>query len=411
MKNVSIFRAVITLAPLLLLLLPATAEAACVQGKLSTWWEVGGFCDQTVRTCTGWHYTKVSQNTFQPIREMKIEVLNEAGTSVLATGNTNSSGDYAMCYSGSPASVRVRLNFTQLNSSFSIRQSNGGTWFSDCSLSGLGSGTNTRNCTWGSNNAPHLHTSLYEQAFVTLKNTVNAMDGVRSGFTSAQVRMNASGSNTWGYDKIVNIANGHELNWTVAHEIGHVASHLASRSRYLGTDDSNKGAGVVYDACGGNNSTTWTSTDECRDAVWTEAIAQAFATWALQNASATNPCTASSLAEAECLLGGGWNLETTPTCASRMRIQDAVRYMWDHFDTPATTPGDNTTIAKDEWDGILNRYPGGRGNRAKDENWCCTFWSCWPCDHDDKNLSDWEHHVDSHVGVDTATLRANNCSN
>lgn len=92
-----------------------------------------------------------------------------------------------------------------------------------------------------------------------------------------------------------------------------------------------------------------------------------------------------------------------------MRIQDGVRYMWDHFDTPAVTPGDNATIAKDEWDAILNRYPQGRGNRAKDENWCCAFDTCYPCFHDEKNMVDWEHHVDSHVGVETSGLRLNNC--
>jgi hypothetical protein len=410
MEKVKICRAMIALVATLLVL-PATAEAACVQGTLYTWWEVGGYCDRNLRTCTEWNYTNLSQNTYQPIREMKVEVVNEAGTSVLATGNTNSLGQYNICYAGSPTAVRVRLKLAHLSDAFSIRQSNGGTWFTDCAQSGLGSGTNLRNCYWGSNNAPHLHVSLYEQAYISLKNAVNEMDGVRSGFTNAQIRMNAGSSNTYGYDKIVNIANGHELNWVVAHEIGHVLSHMGSRDRYLGTDSSNKGPGVQYDACGGNDGTTWTSVDECRDAVWTESIAQLFATWSLQSASATNPCTASGLAEMECLSGGGFDLEATPACAARMRIQDSLRYMWDHFDTPANTVGDNTTIAKDTWDAILNRYPGGRANRAKDENWCCTFWSCWSCDHDDKNLVDWESHVDAQVGVDTAALRSVNCSN
>jgi hypothetical protein len=214
-------------------------------------------------------------------------------------------------------------------------------------------------------------------------------------FNNVSIRMDHTGSATFGYDKIINILDSTtaELNFaTVMHEMGHVSTHLGSQLQYLGPDSGNKGAGVVYDACGGNTSWDFYSNDECGDVVFMESIAEHFGAWARQLPNTKKPCTGRAGRQEACQ-PSGFNLETPEACSTRKRVVDYTRYLWDTYDSDKPGDTEYADIDEDVYDEALVAYPIGRDNHDKSENWCCTFWTCNPCDHDDKNMSDYDFHL------------------
>lgn len=381
------------------------SHATCVNGKVEFWWELGNYCDSGDRDCSNWRYTSASQDTWVPLKEVIFELRDGSSNNLLATGDVDNSGNFSTCYSGSASSLLVRFFPEHKSGAFQVQTSSGGRWVFNCSTS-TGSG-DLGTCRYGSNGSPNAVASVYYTGYAFLKNVANQMDRVEGGFTNVSVRMDSDATETRGYDKVVKLggSSSHEFGFhSTNHEMGHVASHMASRSQYLGPDNSNKSAGIVYDACGGNTSHTFFSTDECKDAVDHEGLADFFGSMARLRGTSENPCESLASRAEECLDDGdSFDLESN-VCPSSGRDQESqvVRYLWDTFDPSRSTP-------QDEYDEILNRYPNGRNNHDKSENWCCTFWVCDPCDHDEKNTADFNHHFEAQTGEDGVSLLNAHC--
>lgn len=257
-------------------------------------------------------------------------------------------------------------------------------------------------CSYGSNGSPNAIASVYYTGYAFLKNTANAMDRVKSGFTNVGVRMVNTASNTWGWDKVINITGTTRVEHgfaTTMHEMGHVAQAMASRNRYLGPDSSNKGAGIVYNACGGNSTWAFDSSDECKNVILHEGAAESFAFMARMRGGSANPCTSRVSRAEECADGDStFNLESNVCPSSgRAEARQVVRYFWDTFDSSGNTD-------KDNYDEAWYRFPNGRDNREKSEDWCCTFWTCSPCNPDQRQTNDFDYHLELVTGNDTTLL-------
>lgn len=111
-------RFILALMTGMVLMFSGEAHAACINGKVEFWWELGNYCDSNDRTCTDWRYTDSPQDTWWPMKEVIFEVRKVNSSTVLATGDVDDQGNFAACYSGTESQVDVKFWPEQQERSF-----------------------------------------------------------------------------------------------------------------------------------------------------------------------------------------------------------------------------------------------------------------------------------------------------
>lgn len=403
---------------LLALLLTATcaswsfdAAAACITGQIGFRWALGNYCDWdddddpangNNRDCTGWKYARTRPAVDVedvPVKEAKVQVFT-LNDQPLASGELNTDGEYDICYSGTQTQVKVQFRAEHKSGAFSIRSSSGAQWVTIRTRAGTGFG---QHAPIGTEASPSAVWNMYYSAYASLKNVAKQMDITNGTFTGVEIWTDSESTQTRGYDKWITVADslGDEFGMAaIPHEIGHVLHHMSSQSTYLGCDNSNKGFGVDYEACGGDGGHGLYSVDDCADSRYAEGLATFFAAAAIENRDAENECWALANPNEQCLNVYALDrvmLESNSCPSSGQNEAQITQYLWDTYDASTYTPLDG-------YDDILHLFPNGRADHNKSENWCCTAWYCTPCDHNDYNILDFAYHRGTYEFLSTHCL-------
>ncbi len=395
----------------------AEAHNGYVYGRLEFYQAQGNYCPSSGGAdCTGAKYREADFHRYSPVRHAKVWLRNVNNGNIIGTSSTNNSGDYAIHFDTNNTlnNVDVYWRLEEADGVFRILKSTGGRYRYDTSNRNIGSGNaiqfNMGTRRWGSLSSPNLGTNIYDGATRAYHDGLDASATMRNRFTGVDIeRYHTNDCPTSCLEeaagKLIYMDGKAHLRplARVAHEMGHMASYLASP-----TIRSNNGTLIL--GCGStfNGNDGWSmETEEFRCTAMEEAFASVVALYAFYNDTADDPWFCNS--EEDCHVANPqFAVETHPDggCNNDMERWPgaALAYLWDVIDDNG-----NDTIDESFADLIdtLGAYDVGFGNHDVNEQ----FNSSWAYDRrEGRSAWDFAWNMDHrHSGVDTEDLWDDNC--
>ncbi len=388
------------------------ASSGTIAGKLYFYQNQGNYCP-TGRDCTGARYREAEYHTNQPIANAKVYIRRKSDDTVLGQGTTGTDGAYSIHWTdpSTSADVEGQIVFRGENKDgrFQIRNTDLGywIWWSNVTLQ-RGETTEAGTRTWGNSSSPHALSNLYDGANSMWSSSLTNSARMRAKFTDLDIVAydgeacpTSCASGPKNRVTIDSSESAYRPQARVMHEMGHIASYLAS--------DGYKQAGSGTDAyCFGGESSPcgWGMTEAEWAAVHFE---EAFATFlgdvAFYGHSALEPRTCNS--SSSC---GNHDLETSggtscPTDDNRRPI-NAVRYFWDVYDDHSDYTGESLSESMFVFIDTMHDYENGVGDGQRNEVWDADLSSI--DDRDGRSCIDFRENMKKD-GPDSTLQLAHNC--
>lgn len=391
----------------------ALGESGYIAGTIKHFNRIGNYCPSS-SNCTGAKYTQSEYNTALPVKNAKVTlnvVFNQgSGETVIpiGTGSTNSNGYYKFYWYINPSDwtnyttngvFQLRWNPAHKDNRFTIKSSSGGTWFFWGSVSSLTSGTTYNSPQslgtkqWGSSNSPNALTNLYEGAERMWEN-LSTSSRMNTYFTGIDIiawdDSECSTSCAYGDDKRIVIdseGSAYKPQGRVMHEMGHIASHLASRDQSVKTCANLRSS---YNYATQTNFGWELDSQENGCIQFEEGLATFFADTAFYSQDAVSPAT--------CISDGICNLMLEPssgavgTCASgedRWALT-VDRFLWDLYDNNIDFTSETFSYTLDDLINVIYEFPNGTDDYQKNEPWNSTLTSV--VDLDGRSGTDYLYH-------------------
>jgi hypothetical protein len=371
----------------------AQADTGWLVGTWSVWNKNGNYCP-TTNACTGARYTQASFDTWVPVSNALIYILDPSGA-VVGSGGTDDNGYYSIgWYTPLPvANLRVRVHAYHKNSRFWVANTGGGLHYGDTApfAPTASSGSSPQNVGgWGLGSSmwPEWSFNAY-WAGERLWRDVLGWTGLQTAnFTNVEVRgladtianyLTPTGffptSAASGSLKRVQLdANaGYSPQARMMHELGHIATYVSNAWK-VGFDYNwpSQGAGGSWSA----------SQNEWGSAAFEEAFATHYGNIAFwfNNADTPTYCNTTTT----CYSGGvpvaGTDIEVTSypfatnNCVANEGRQPIshMRYFWDIFDNRNDADGDTYSASVTHfWQHLHNLawYPLGTGTDQHEDPW------------------------------------------
>jgi hypothetical protein len=363
---------------------PVSIEGV-VRGQLLFFNAQGNFC-ASGSDCTGSKYPQSEFGVPMPIRDARVFV--RVAGSVIGQGVTDASGNFAMAWqteSKPTTSIRAELFWqpTQKDGRFSIITDQGYPWELSAGTvtllasSSVGSPQNLGAFQWGTTlRDANPIANVYDGAWRTWE-AFRVSNRMLTYFTNIRVQaFDARGecptSCAIGAEKLVILDPNSSFSpqARIMHELGHIASYLASR-------DQSFRSGLNYCYPETSNSVPdcpnrgWRNTSPEWGAVaFEEGLANFLGDVALYSSTARAPLTCLN-SGTDCRGGDSIETSSRSQCgADENRIPLSVeRYLWDAFDSNVDYPGELLTKSYFEFFDAVNGFDNGHDNLQKDEPW------------------------------------------
>jgi hypothetical protein len=350
----------------------AEASSGTVGGRLMHFQNQGNFCP-TSRDCTGAKYVQSQYRTYMPVAEVKVYIHRSTDNAIIGQGSTDGNGYFNISWYDPSQSGNVSANYDwrgeHKDNRFFIRDQPSGQlwsfWTWPVTLTN-GGHTNFGSAYWGSADAPHQVTNLYDGAATMWRNSLGQTNRMWSYFTNVEIRSNSDNSYAEPWFKRVSMHWDHHFEgFVVMHEMGHIASHLSNRDQTF-----NGMRSYCFPAIDGTCDHSFES-EEWAHASFEEGTATALAAVALYYPWATAP----HLCRGTWACGtGGWNFESSVltgncTASHARRENNVTRYHWDNYDSVVDYAGEN--LQRGVWEILdtLNAFNNGTAGLQKDEHW------------------------------------------
>jgi hypothetical protein len=410
----------------------AEAVTGYVSGSWYLWNKNGNYCPST-NTCTGAHYTQSMYDTWAPVSNGTIWVV-DSSNAIIGTGSTDTNGNYTVSWTRStfPSQIGVRIFPYHKDGRFYFANTSGqliNNWFGLVNTSSSSSPSSPQNVgAWGvgSSGSPDPYYNSYWAAEWQWRSVMNLVGVLQSNFTNVQVRGFANdipgyrgtcnSSCASGADKQVqlDVNAGLEPQARTMHELGHIASYV-THPWSVTTDYS----------WGGDSGNTWCQNcAEYGDAAFEEAFATHYGSITFWGDNSTSPTTC--LSSSHCYSGGvpffGTDIEATSfpysvnNCDTTSTNPEArwplsiMRYLWDVYDNHNDADGDSYSASQGNfWQHLANLawYPEGTGTDQINEPWDSTFTSV--TEPDGRGSVSYADNYNINVTA-TSILRTDNCS-
>lgn len=389
----------------------ALASSGMVNGSLGFYENEGNYCPSS-RTCTGAKYLQSQYHTTQAIANVKVYVERDSDGAQIGQGTTDSGGYFNISWSDPSSSGSVAASVAwygeHKDGRFRIATSDGGSWRWWWSAT-LANGGNTSLGwgVWGSAGSEHSLSNLYSGAQRMWANSLSQTDRMNAYFSGVQIRaFDAASCPTScanGPSNMIIIdsdSSAYMPLHRVQHEMGHIASYRASR------DQAWHQLGALDYGYGGSLGWNMTSA-EFASVHFEEGVATMLSDVALYYQNATNPhtCLSSSFCSTN-----SYNIETSSgtTCGpdDNRRVLNAVRYLWDNYDSNVDYSGEN--LSRGVWEVVdtIHAFDNGASDRQKDEMWDSTDTTL--DDKDGRSSIDFRENWKT-WGTDSTTQLSNNC--
>ena len=381
----------------------AWASSGTVGGRLMHFQNQGNFCP-TTRDCSGAKYVQSQYRTYMPVGDVKVYIHRSTDGAIIGQGSTDSSGYFSISWYDPSQSGNVSANFDwrgeHKDNRFFIRdQPSNQLWSFWTWPTTLINGGNADFGWqyWGSPEAPHQVTNLYDGAAMMWRNSLGQTNRMYAYFNNVEIRSASDNSYAEPWIKRVSMHWDHHFEgFVVMHEMGHIASHLSNRDQTFSGMRS-----YCYPATTGDCDHSFES-EEWAHASFEEGTATALAAVGLYYPWATAPhaCRGNSACST-----GGWNFESSVLLASctashARRENNVTRYHWDNYDSVVDYSGE--TLSRGVWEILdtLNAFDNGTGGLQKDEH--------WGTDYDGRSARDFEYNW-YRYGTSSWTQLTNNC--
>lgn len=402
----------------------ASAHSGTLSGSLVFYQNQGNYCQDSIN-CTGANYTEDDHfDHFLPIPDTKVYVITQYGT-VSGQSTTDANGDFSINWNDGSVPGIIRYfawryehedgRFRITNMSGTTQQYSGFAWNN-------GHSYHIGDVTLGNSGAPHALANVYDGARMMWDNTLSSSSVMQNYFTNVQIRaFEPAGCLDGGGNPIpgccpTSCANGpnkrirldanaaYQPQSRVMHEMGHLASYLASPAQAF-----NGIASYCYDGesapCGWD-----VETEENGSVQFEEGIATHFANVALyaQNAAtprhcfSSGPCSSASANNLELSLGTSCGADV-----NRHPIQ-AMRYLWDVYDNNSDYTGESKALSGWTSYTYMGGFGSGIGENGKNEAWNATLTGI--VEADGRSAKDWLDVLLSTAGQNTNTQFTNNCT-
>jgi hypothetical protein len=384
----------------------AFAQTNCgfVGGRLFFFQAQGNWCDAPNGfDCTGAFYPNTEFNTQQPVKEVKLKIL-ELGGAVIGQGSTDANGFFQVhwCSSSSGNFSQSKLTWTTENAdgAFKVTNLNGTVQVRTTNSFVLVAAEGTVDIGdrfWGSVSAPSDFDNVYDGAWKMWINTVRNAPKMVMDFTNVQIRgfTSATGSDcptacADGPNKIIKLSGDSAFrpDPRVMHEMGHIVSWLSDRRKPMGTRDGS------YSYLGTTPNSWGLNSVEFKAAAFEESLATVFGDMALYGWWANQPFTCFPISPGNpCTLPsntGGFNYDLEADASvcradASHQIVNTIHLLWDVWDGPNNGEDSNSVCncgapgcqvwndlnGQDFVDfvNVLANYPSGTGPNQKDEPW------------------------------------------
>lgn len=408
----------------------AHAVTGYVSGSWSLWNQNGNYCPSS-NTCTGSWYTQAGYDTWQPISNAIVWVV-DSSDAIIGYGSTDDNGGFLVSWTRStfPTQIGVVILPYHKDGRFYMANSLGqwiNNWFGLVNTASGTTVTSPQNVgSWGVGGStwPDPFYNAYWAAEWQWRWVMNAVGVLQSNFTNVEVRGFAdtisgylgscSTSCAWGPFKQVQLDSnaGFAPQARVMHEIGHIASYV-THPWQITTDYSWGGSGGWCQTCA-----EWSVSS------FEESFATHYGSITFWADDSTSPTTC--LSSGTCYSSGtpfsGTNLEassypyntnncdtTTTNPESRWPLS-MMRYLWDVYDNHNDADGDSYSASQSNfWEHLHNLawYPEGTSTDEIDEPWNSTYTSV--TEPDGRGGASYASNYLSNV-TDTYLLRTDNCT-
>lgn len=417
----------------------ALGESGYVSGTLKHFNKMGNYCP-SYRDCTGAKYPHTQYNTALPVKNAKVTlnvVFNQgSGETVIpiGSGSTDSTGYYKFYWYINPSNwtnyttngmFQLRWNPAHKDNRFTIKNSSGATWFFWGAVSSLTSGTTSSSPQslgtkqWGSSNSPNALTNLYEGAERMWEN-LSTSSRMNTYFTGVDIIAwdNSVCSSSCAYGDLKKIIidsedSAYKPQGRVMHEMGHIASHLASR------DQSVKTCAYLISSYnyGTQTGTDWSLNSPENGCIqFEEGLATFLADTAFYSQDAVSPATCISDGICDLMLEPSSGAVGTCALGEDRWALTVDRFLWDLYDDNADFTADTFTYSLSDLIEVIYTFPNGTGSYQKNEPWDSTLTSV--TEPDGRSGTDYLYHfIYDFLGfpgipvlTDLLTIYTSNCA-
>ena len=442
-------RSILILALLSFLTLAGCYSSGTVEGTLTFYQNQGNYCPAT-RDCTGAKYTQAQFATFQPLRNTKVYILRQPGSAVIGQGTTNGAGVFKIKWvTGQSSSdnkdvaARLIVRFEQDDGRFAVHRVTGALWLAahDFVADHGNHSQKLGTLSLGNAAAPNEVANIFDGAVRMWNNSLGQSNRMNLYFTNLSIRAfeppppaPPAANNTCQTSCAIGSFNPDEPDQPgfgphlvrmdpnnsgfapqarVMHEMGHIASFVASRDQsynwggdYCFPTTAAAVAPLTCAAAGWNiGSPEWGA------AMFEEAAATHLADVGLYFPTATQPRTC--ISTTFCSNAANNNIETSlgTTCGVNVNRQaiNSVRYHWDNYDNLDDYTGaasDNLNMGMWHVVDTIHALGNGTGELQKDEPWNGT--GTILDDRDGRSNTDFQI-AWNNFGTNSATQLSQNC--